>query len=247
LPNRIGPPSFGSREFRFQENEGGMTTTNEPQTPSPASAEGTPVGDLLHYTRILYDRGLICATGGNTSVRVGDTVWVTKTGAVLGELEVEDLVPVGLDGAVLGEGRPSKELGMHLALYGARPGVRAVMHVHPLRCIAYSALHEPGEDSMPPFTAAFYMRAGRVPMVPYFPSGSHALHEAVAALASRFHAILLKNHGVIVGAIDPASALGIVEEMEQNAHLGLILGEAGSRLTPEQCAGIDQTMGRAWG
>ena len=100
---------------------------------------------------------------------------------------------------------------------------------------------------MVPYTAAFYMRAGRVPMVRYCPSGSRELHDLVAALAPRFHAILLKNHGVIVGATDPRAALGIVEEMEQNAQLGLILGDEGTRLTRDQCAAIDQSMGRSWG
>lgn len=215
-------------------------------TPSAPASEGEVLRDLLRYSRSLYARGLICATGGNTSVLLGDTVWVTRTGAVLGELQIEDLVPVGLDGTLLGEGRPSKELGMHLALYGARPEVRAVMHVHPLQCIAYSALHAPGEDSMVPYTAAFYMRAGRVPMVPYCPSGSQELHDAVASLAARYHTILLKNHGVIVGAPDLPTALGIVEEMEQNAHLGLILGDEGASLDSDQCAAIDQTLGRSW-
>jgi len=202
--------------------------------------------DLIRYSRLLYSRGLICATGGNTSIRRGDTVWITRTGAVLGELEEGDLVPVGLDGTTPSGARPSKELGMHLALYQERPEVAAVIHVHPLRCIAYSALREPSPDGMAPYTAAFYMRAGRVPLLPYYPSGSRELHAAVAAVARRHHAVLLKNHGLIVGAPDVAAAMGIVEEMEQNAHLGLILGSQGSRLDADQCAAIDSSLGRRW-
>lgn len=221
-----------------------MTTA---QTNPALAVEGeASLQELIRYTRLLYDRGLICATGGNTSVRVGETVWITRTNAVLGELEPEDLVPVTLDGTVLADRRPSKELGMHLALYNARPAVRAVIHVHPLQCIAYSARQEPSEDSMVPYTAAFYMRAGRVPMVGYYPSGSHALHEAVEALATRYHAILLQNHGIIAGAADMRAALGIVEEMEQNAQLGLILGREANYLTAAQCAAIDAKMGRSW-
>jgi len=202
--------------------------------------------DLIRYSRLLYARGLICATGGNSSIRLGDTVWITRTGAILGELEENDLVPVGLDGTFSAEARPSKELGMHLALYNSRPEVLAVIHVHPLRCIAYSTLREPSPEGMVPYTAAFYMRAGRVPLLPYFPSGSDELHEAVAAVAPRHHAILLKNHGIVVGAPDVRSAVGIVEEMEQNAHLGLILGTHGGRLTADQCAAIDGSLGRSW-
>jgi 3-dehydro-4-phosphotetronate decarboxylase len=223
-----------------------MVMTTAQTYSAQAAAEKALHGELIRYSRLLYDRGLICATGGNTSVRMGETVWITKTGAVLGELTGEDLVPVGLDGAVLADTRPSKELGMHLALYNARPAVRAVIHVHPLQCIAYSARQKPSEDSMVPYTAAFYMRAGRVPMVGYYPSGSHELHGAVNALAARYHAILLQNHGIIVGAADMRAAMGIVEEMEQNAQLGLILGREANYLTAAQCAAIDANMGRSW-
>ena len=223
-----------------------MAHPNDPRHPVTAEAGDDLLESLLHHSRLLYTRGLICATGGNTSARRGDTVWVTRTGAPLGDLQLEDLVPVGLHGSALRNGQPSKELGMHLALYRSRPDVRAVIHVHPLQCIAYSARREASEDAMVPYTAAFYMRAGRVPMVPYFPSGSRELHRAVAALAPRYHAILLKNHGVIVGGPDPGTAMGIVEEMEQNAQIGLILERGGDSLTPDQCAAIDQNLGRTW-
>ena len=221
-----------------------MAPTINPPDPSPVASDQALLGDLLRYSRLLYTRGLICATGGNTSVRVGETIWITRTGAVLGELEREDLVPVGLDGAPLADGSPSKELGMHLALYNNRPEVTAVIHVHPLQCIAYSALQEPSEDSMVPYTAAFYMRAGRVPMVGYYPSGSPELHTAIDVIAPHYHAILLKNHGIIVGAENVLAGMGIVEEMEQNAALGLMLGPEASYLTTEQCAVIDRNLGR---
>jgi ribulose-5-phosphate 4-epimerase/fuculose-1-phosphate aldolase len=223
-----------------------MATPIENPTRSLSADENARLDDLLRYSRLLYARGLICATGGNTSARVGETVWITRTGAVLGELEKEDLVPVRLDGAVLADNHPSKELGMHLALYNSRPEVTAVIHVHPTQSIAYSARQEPSEDSMVPYTAAFYMRAGRVPMVGYFPSGSHDLHAAIAVLAPRYHAILLKNHGIIVGAADACAGMGIVEEMEQNAQLGLILGSEAASLTSAECAAIDLRLGRAW-
>ena len=99
---------------------------------------------------------------------------------------------------------------------------------------------------MLPYTAAFYMRAGRVPMVGYYPSGSLELHTAITTLAPRYHAILLKNHGIIVGAADVSAGVGIVEEMEQDAQLGLILGAEATSLTTAQCAAIDRSLNRSW-
>ena len=140
--------------------------------------------ELIEASRELYNRKLIHASGGNTSVRDGDVVRITQTGAELGKLTPEKIVTVDLEGKVLEGSRPSKEMDMHLAMYRARRHARAVVHVHPTYAIAYSTLIS-GEsgNAVPPYTAAFYVRAGRVPMIRYHPSGAHSLHAAVAALA----------------------------------------------------------------
>lgn len=205
------------------------------------------ISELIQYSRALYDRRLVHASGGNTSVRDGDTVWITQTGAVLGELTQADLSQVSLQGELLAGGKPSKELGMHLALYQARPEIEAIIHVHPTHAIAYSTLHnEPGLDVVPAYSAAFYLRAGRVPMIDYYPSGSADLHHAVNELAPHQHAILLRQHGVIVGANDMSQAMGILEEIEQCCQIALLTGMKGATLTDAQKTAIDQKVGRSW-
>jgi ribulose-5-phosphate 4-epimerase/fuculose-1-phosphate aldolase len=205
------------------------------------------IDSLIKYSQSLYDRGLVHASGGNTSVRKGEHVWITQTGAVLGELTELDLAKVTLDGKLLEGGQPSKELGMHLAMYHARPEAYAIIHVHPTYAIAYSTLiPDANLDAIPAYTAAFYLRAGRVPMTDYYPSGSEELHHAVAELAPHFHAILLRQHGIIVAARDMSEAIGTVEETEQCARIALLTSNEGAPLTKEQCAAIDQKLGRTW-
>jgi len=203
--------------------------------------------ELIKYSRALYDRHLVHASGGNTSVRVGEVVWITQTGAILGELTQAELSQVSLQGDLLAGGTPSKELGMHLAMYHARPEVGAVIHVHPTCAIAYSTLvPEPNLDSVPAYSAAFYVRAGQVPMTDYYPSGSDDLHHAVTELAPRYHAILLRQHGVIVGAGDMSQAMGVLEEIEQCCQVALFTSGKGAPLVEAQKAAIDQKMGRTW-
>ena len=205
------------------------------------------INDLIKYSRTLYDRRLVHASGGNTSVRVGDHIWITQTGAVLGELSEADLSKVTLEGKVLEGGSPSKELGMHLALYQARPEANAVIHVHPTYAVAYSTIiTEETLDTIPAYTAAFYLRAGRVPMIDYYPSGSDELHHTVAKLAPVYHAILLRQHGVIVAAKDMGEAMGIIEEIEQCSQIALLTGGEGFPITPEQRNAIDQILERTW-
>ena len=205
------------------------------------------IDELITYSRILYERKLLHATGGNTSVRDGDFVLISQTGAELGFLSEEEIVKVDLDGNVIEGEAPSKEMGMHLAMYRARPGAGAVIHAHPTHAIAYSTMvTEPSENSIPPYTAAFYVRAGRVPMVPYHASGAHSLHLAVEALAAEYHALLLRQHGMLVAGSNMAETLGMVEEIEQCCQISIVSGMKGESLTADQCAQIDQALNRSW-
>src|SRR5688572_26609533 len=181
------------------------------------------IDELIAASRALYDRKLIHATGGNTSVRDGDFVWITQTGAELGKLTADKLVKVDLQGTVLEGKAPSKEMDMHLAMYRARKNARAVVHVHPTYSIALSTLiGRESNDVVPLYTMAFYVRACRVIMIPYHPSGAHSLYEAVAALAPVRLAILLRHHGLIVAGADMSTAVGIVEEVEQCCQIAVV-------------------------
>jgi len=210
-------------------------------------SEKRKIEELITYSRILYERKLIHATGGNTSVREGDFVWISQTGAELGTLTEDQVVKVDLNGTILDGTRPSKEMDMHLAMYRARPKACAAIHAHPTFSIAHSTtIAETTTDSVPPYTAAFYVRAGRVPIVPYHPSGAHSLHEAVEALAPTYHALLLRQHGLLVAGRDMADTMGIVEEIEQCSQIAVATNRSGAFLTETERNDIDKALGRTW-
>ncbi|HBY94728.1 MAG TPA: class II aldolase family protein [Chloroflexi bacterium] len=203
--------------------------------------------ELCEACHLMYQTGLIYSAGGNASVRVGDDVYITPTGGSLGQMRPEDLVQVRLNGEVIGRGRPSKELGMHLAMYRARPDAQAVVHPHPPHAVAFSVRYPtPRLDAIPPSNAGFYVRAGQVPLLPYFHSGSHDLHEAVTRLASDFNVILLGNHGLIAAGPTLLDAINIVEEIEQNCHILLLAGDGAHVMTAQQRAEVDQARHRTW-
>lgn len=205
------------------------------------------MNELITYSRILYERKLLHASGGNTSVRDGDYVLISQTGAELGSLTEKEVVKVDLQGTVIEGEAPSKEMGMHLAMYRARPNAGAVIHAHPTFAITLSTLiKESSNDAIRPYTAAFYVRAGRVPLIPYHGSGAHSLHEAVEELAADYHALLLRQHGMIVAGSSMTQTLGMVEEIEQCCQISVASGMKGEWLTEAQCAEIDQAMGRTW-
>ena len=135
--------------------------------------------------------------------------------------------PEAVDGdraAHVGGDPPTKVTFLHLGMYRRRPAARAVVHLHSTWSVAVSVLAdvEP-EDVLPPLTAYYVMRIGRLPLVPYYRPGDPALGAAVEALADRHHAVLLANHGPVVAGSDLDAAANAIEELEETAKLHLLL------------------------
>jgi 3-dehydro-4-phosphotetronate decarboxylase len=193
---------------------------------------------ICDVARSLYDRGLTHGSTGNISARCEDGWLLTPTGSSLGGLDPARLSKLDWNGALISGDKPSKENFLHLAMYRERTASNAVIHLHSTHSVAVSVLeHIDREDVLPPLTAYYVMRIGRLPLVPYFAPGDQALAEAVRQQASRHHALLLANHGPVVAGSSLAAASDAVEELEATAKLYLLLqGQAIRTLTPQQCA-----------
>jgi ribulose-5-phosphate 4-epimerase/fuculose-1-phosphate aldolase len=81
----------------------------------------------------------------------------------------------------------------------------------------------PAESCLPPLTAYFVMKIGRLPLVPYHRPGDPRLGAAIRALAARYGAVLLANHGPVVSAASLEAAVYAIEELEETAKLFLLL------------------------
>ena len=85
-------------------------------------------------------------------------------------------------------------------MYKERPQAGAVVHLHSTYSVAVSALADiDATNVLPPITAYYVMRVGRLPLVSYYPPGDLGLADAVGQLApGKHHAVLLANHGPVV-------------------------------------------------
>ena len=137
--------------------------------------------------------------------------------------------------------KPSKEGFLHLAMYQERPEERAVVHLHSTHSVAVSCLADiDPKDVLPPITAYYVMRVGKLPLVPYFRPGDAALAEAVRALAREHRAMLLANHGPVVAGKALDAAVYAAEQLEETAKLYLLLQGARTRfLDPEHIADLN--------
>mgnify|MGYP005865630681 CR=1 FL=1 len=173
---------------------------------------------LADTCRRMYAAGLVAAYGGNASAWAGSAVLITPSGTAMDEVEPEALLLVDERGRVLeGDGEPSSELRLHLAIYEAVPGAGGIVHCHPPAATAFASLGEgiravslEGEKIL-----------GHIPIAPPLPHASAELAEAVARLARDSRVVLLPAHGLVARGDTVAQALRWAELAEEMARVAL--------------------------
>ncbi|MEU6049079.1 3-oxo-tetronate 4-phosphate decarboxylase [Streptomyces xanthochromogenes] len=204
-------------------------------------SERTAAGeDIVRTARSLFSRRLTHGRTGNLSVRIPQGILVTPTGSSLGTVTVGRLSLIDAQGRHLDGPTPSKEAALHAAVLRARPTAGAVVHTHSTHAAAVSCLAElDPESTLPPLTAYFALRVGRLPLLPYYAPGDGRLADAAERAARLGHAVLLRNHGPVVAGRDLATALDALEELEETARLFLLLrGMATRPLTEAEQAAL---------
>ena len=156
-------------------------------------------------SRRLAAEGLVVGTAGNVSARAGDRVAITPTGAVLAELEPDQVSVVDLDGApVGGDLAPTSELALHLGVY-RRYDAGAVVHTHAPMATALSLVI----DELPCVHYQMLLLGGTVRVAPYATFGTPELAEGVLDALDGRTAALMANHGAIAYAADLDGAVDL--------------------------------------
>ena len=154
-------------------------------------------------SRRLAAEGLVLGTAGNVSARRGAEIAITPTGAVLAELDPEDVSVVDLDGRqVDGELAPTSELDLHLGVY-RRYDAGAVVHTHAPMATALSCVL----DELPCVHYQMLLLGGTVPVAGYATFGTPDLARSVLEALEGRRAALMANHGAIVHGEDLDGAL----------------------------------------
>lgn len=180
--------------------------------------------EIVRFGRSLFDRGLTAGSTGNISVRLDDGWLLTPTNACLGNLDPARLAKLDWQGRSISGDTPSKEAFLHRSLYEERQDAGAIVHLHSTHSAAVSCMG--GLDHancLPPLTAYFVMKIGRLPLVPYYRPGDPALGDAIKGLAGKHSAVLLANHGPVVSGSSLEAAVYATEELEETAKLFLLL------------------------
>ena len=195
---------------------------------------------LVAAARSMFERRLTFGSSGNISVKVDGGWLMTPTNVSLGALDPAALSKLDASGKHVAGDAPTKESFLHLAMYRERANAGAVVHLHSTHSVAVSCLDGiDHDDVLPPITAYYVMRVGKLPLIPYFAPGDPTLGEAVGKVAAKHSAVLLANHGPVVAGSSLSAAVNAIEELEETARLFLLLhGRPTRYLTPEQVADL---------
>jgi rhamnose utilization protein RhaD (predicted bifunctional aldolase and dehydrogenase) len=196
-----------------------------------ASAELTALLDLS--ARLGRQQQLVQASTGNTSLKVGDTLWIKASGKWLAHASEEEIfLPVNcaepgrylcadtfgakIPGATP-ELKPSIETPMHVVLPH-----RVVIHVHSVSAIAWSVQRN-GPSFLRERLAGF-----RWSWIRYTPSGVPLARAIGASLRHSPDVFLLANHGIVIGGDSCEEAEAKLKEVEERLAI-----------QPRQCSDPD--------
>ena len=177
--------------------------------------------EIVRFGGLLHQTGLVAATDGNLSVRLGDgTFLCTPTLMSKGMMTPDDLVIVDSHGhPIVGSRNVSSEIAMHLFIYRNRPDVGAVVHAHPPTATGFAAAGIPLDSAL---CSEIVITLGTVPLADYQTPGTPELGEALAPLVGGHDAILMANHGVVTYGEDLLTAYMNMETVEHYAKIALV-------------------------
>jgi L-fuculose-phosphate aldolase len=164
----------------------------------------------------LFYRGLTSSHGGNMSVRMGDRIIITRTGAMLAHLIESDLIETGLyedDSNIM---LASRELVVHRAIY-QNTSALAIVHVHPPYAVAQTLIVE---DAIYPIDSEGSYLLHKVPVVHTEKTvGSTEVAKLAAQMLREYKLFMLRGHGSF--AIGPTleDAYQLTSSLEESCRI----------------------------
>ncbi len=199
---------------------------------------------IAEIGRLVFERHLTDAAGGNISVRVGGSVCITPRysgSRRRWHLQPEQVLVSDLSGSKLaGDGEISREAKVHYRLYQEFPDATCVLHSHARNAMVFVAAGQPIEPIL-----EGTLKFGTIPVARFASAHSEKLADAIAeavrgrdeAIRKYATAVIAPWHGLFVVAKDIDAAFDLTERIDTNAYCVLM-----SRLLPENGQTDPETM-----
>jgi ribose 5-phosphate isomerase B len=213
------------------------------EAPVPAPNGNRAQSELISKTRkkiaetgrLVFERHLTDAAGGNISVRVGEDVCITPrySGSKRHwQLQPNQVLLSDMAGNKLdGDGDVSRESKVHYRIYQEFPDAQAVLHSHARNVMVFVASGQPIE---PVLEAT--LKFDTIPVTGFAPAHSEKLADEIVgllhgkeeAIKKYATAVMAPWHGLFVVGKDLDACFDLTERIDTNAFCILM-----SRLLPE--------------
>jgi L-fuculose-phosphate aldolase len=144
--------------------------------------------------RNLFAQGLVSPQSGNLSIRLGECLFITHRGTMLGSIEEGDLVQTG----IIRNGRTtplaSSELPVHRSIY-QHTSALSIVHAHPPYAVTLSFTEE---EIIPPDMEGRVLLS-KVPVLGKEVIKANELCREITEALKEHKIILLRGHGSFAG------------------------------------------------
>ncbi len=169
--------------------------------------------EIIKYGKLAEDKNLTPGVSGNISARFGDKIIITSSGSANGYLSEDDFAVIDFNGNVTeGDKKPSSEKLLHCEFYKKRSDINYIIHMHSPYLSSFASA---GIALDEPIMAENVFYFGQIPLAEYGLPSSNDLVTKTAKYFEEYNAVLMANHGFIVG-----------DKTIQDAFLKLTLAES---------------------
>jgi L-fuculose-phosphate aldolase len=171
--------------------------------------------------RDLFARGLISSHSGNMSIRMGDSIIITRRGSMLNCLQEHDLIETGINKNSRSTPLASMELAVHRAIY-RETQASAIVHAHPPHTVALSLTDT--EIEIIPGGVEGLSIMGKVPVVGWNmevkPGG---LADIIARALKQHRIIMVHGHGSFAIGQLLEEAYNFITRLEESCQVLCLL------------------------
>jgi len=181
--------------------------------------------EIAKYGRKLVEHGLVESNFGNISIRAGDKMLITKTGAALDEITENSVVEVDILDTSSMDIIASSETVVHREIY-RQTSALAIIHAHCQYAVVESLLAGPSGLILPVDSEGqYFLRdirvvGGRI--------GSHELAENLADALSRHRGAVVYSHGTFAIGRTLGEAYIVTTQLEHSCKIKYLYGLASS-------------------
>ncbi|MCQ2740107.1 MAG: class II aldolase/adducin family protein [bacterium] len=182
---------------------------------------------IIFCGKLCGEKNFTPGYSGNISARYKDGLLITTSGSANGYLKTSDVVYTDFEGNSLEKNKkPSSEKFLHIAIYKKRSDIKFILHVHSPYLSSFASA---SKELMQPVMAENVFYFGGIPLAKYALPSSFELVDNTIKFFDKYDAVLMENHGFIVGAKTIEDAYLKLELAESYAQVVLnteILGGA---------------------